>query len=215
MLTKDEIVDLVIEGKAGGISPDYKKFHPVVIRKALDLALTQLIALDMKEQMREEGTSFIESTWVKTFQGKQAPKIKIDNDRVQCYVELPARLVGLTNNRGLREVSWPQGGNLPFHIINDQAYASLSNLECSVHLDGVYYAQIEGDRIYFPDMNTSLKGKKVVVKMVAASDGYANDEVLPIPDSKSTDLFFLLSKMLDEQKGSKQKMTNDSNPNTF
>lgn len=214
MLTKKQIVDLVIENKAGGISPDYKKFHPSVIQRALDLALSQLIALEVKEQQRQ-GDFVLESAWVKTFEGQQSPKIKYDKYRDMCYIILPARIISLSRNAGLREISWPQGITAPFRIIDAQAWSVFSNLEAGELPQGVYYAQMEGNRVYFPTMPRRFVNKRVTVKMICGSDGYGNDEALPIPDSRTAEILGMLDKMFDEQKITKQKMTNDSNPNTF
>jgi len=117
MLTKKQLIDLVIENKAGGTSPDYKKFHPSVIQKGLDLALSQLIAIEVREQQKQ-GDFVLESSWVKTFEGKEASRIKWDTYRDQCYIILPARIISLTRNGGLREISWPQGADRPFQIID-------------------------------------------------------------------------------------------------
>ena len=214
MLTKKQLVDLVIENKAGGISPDYKKFHPNVVLKALDLALSQLIADEVRQQQKM-GDFVLESSWVKSFEGKDAAVIRWDKIRCQVYINLPARIISLSRNAGLREISWAQGADMPFQIIDAQAYSVLGNLECGVLPDGVYFAQMEGSRVYFPNMPKSTVGKRLTVKMICGSDGYGNDEPLPIPDSRTAEILAMIDKMFDEQKLTKQKMTNDSNPNTF
>lgn len=211
MLTKKQIIDLVIENKAGGISPDYKKYHPSVIEKALDLALSQLIAIEVKEQ----GDYVMESSYIKTFEGNKSPKIKYDAFRDMCYITLPARIISLGRSMGLREISWPQGMTMPFRIIDSSAYSVFSNLETGVLPDGVYFAQIEGNRVYFPTMPRKFVNKRLVIKMICGSDGYGPDEALPIPDSKTALILEMLDRMFDEQKQTKQKMINDSNPNTF
>lgn len=213
MLTKRELVDLVIEGKAGGISPDYKKYHPNVIARYVDMALSQVMAAEIKEEL-DSGRFGIDSNWVKVFQGRQGPKIKWDGIREQCYINLPAKLIGLGQMRGLMQVAWPQGQDMPFRIIPMSAYSVLSNLETGILPEGVYFAQIEGDRIYFPDMAERFVGKRLTVKMISGSDGYAMDEELPIPDARTAEMLNLVMNLLAEQKQTPQKMANDSNPNT-
>lgn len=214
MLTKKQLVDLVIENKAGGVSPDYKKFHPNVVLKALDLALSQLIADEVKQQQKQ-GDFVIESSWVKVFEGKDASTLRWDKVREKAYIVLPARIISLSRNAGLREISWSQGSEQPMQIIDAQAYSVLSNLECSQLPDGVYFAQMEGSRVYFPNLPKEKVGKKLTVKMICGSDGYSNDEALPIPDSRTAEILMMIDKIFDEQKMTKAKMTNDSNPNTF
>jgi hypothetical protein len=51
--------------------------------------------------------------------------------------------------------------------------------------------------------------------MICGSDGYGSDESLPIPDNRTAEILAMLDKMFDEQKRTRQKMTNDSNPNTM
>lgn len=213
MLTKRQLVDLVIENKAGGTTPDYNKFHPNVILKAVDLALSALIAAEVKDQQKQ-GDFVLESSWVKSFEGNEGPKVKWDTIREMCYINLPARIISLSRNSGLREVSWPQGANNPMRIVDASAFSVLRNLECSQMEEGVYYAQMEGSKVYFPLMPKQAKGKRMTVKMICGSDGYTNDEPLPIPDSRTAEILAMIDRMFDEQKVTKAKMTNDSNPNT-
>mgnify|MGYP003651706097 CR=1 FL=1 len=213
MLTKRQLVDLVIENKSGGAAPDYKRFHPNVVMRALDLALSALIADEVKQQ-QQGGEFVLDSTWIKTFDGKKAPRVKRDPNSQQLYIELPARIISLNRSAGLRELSWAQGWDSPMQIVDAQAYSVLGSLECSVLPAGVYFAQVEGGNVYFPNMPSSNIGKRMVVKMICGPDGYENDEVLPIPDARTADILMLMDKMFAEQKVTKVKMSNDSNPNT-
>jgi hypothetical protein len=104
---------------------------------------------------------------------------------------------------------------MPFRIIDAQAFSVFSNLESGVMPQGVYFAQMEGNRVYFPTMPNMYVGKRLTIKMICGSDGYTNDEALPIPDARTAEILDMLDRMFDEQKQTKQKMINDSNPNTF
>jgi hypothetical protein len=64
-------------------------------------------------------------------------------------------------------------------------------------------------------MNIRFKNRRLTVKMICGIVGYGNDESLPIPDNRTAEILAMLDKMFDEQKTTKQKMSNDSNPNTF
>lgn len=213
MLTKREIVDLVIENLSGGQPPDYKKWHPRVVRRTIDAVLSQVVA-QVVQKDEASGQPSVEATWVKSF---DKVKVRWDNNRKQCYSDFPAHIISLKQSRGLREVRWRDESDLStaFIIIDATAYSVINQLECSNLSDGNYHASPEGDRIYFPDMpfNMAQMNAKVRVKMLCGSDGFSETEVLPLPDEATSLIVQESVKMLTLEAQMKQKMTNDSNPN--
>lgn len=214
MLTKNEIADLAIEINAGGVPPDSKRFHRKVYLKAVDTVLSESIAKLIARKQRD-GDQTVESTWVQPFD--KVP-IKYDLNRKQCYVAFPARVISLEQNKGLREIGWRDASvaQPSFQIIDGLAQNVLSNLECSILPEGVFYAAIEGDRIYFPSMNYTYAERKaaVRVKMLCGADGFDSTTPLPIPDELAATVVQMVAKMMEKQATVKQKTINDSNSNT-
>lgn len=212
MKSKNELADLVIEGLAGGISPDSHKFHRRVIIGYIDMALSGLVGKIVKSQ-ESQGDFSIDPAWIKAF---NKVKIKFDGDRQLCYSDLPATLIALNKSKGLREVRWMDESSSPepFRLVDPMAPSVLSNLECSELPTGVYHATLEGERVYYPDMpaNFAQMNAKVRMKMICGSDGFKNDEKLPIPDDLTDSLIERTMQLLMGFRNSKPKMTNDSRP---
>ena len=215
MLTKNEIADLVIEGLAGGAAPDSRKWHRGVLRKMVDTVLSEAIGKLISSKV-SEGNYSVESTWIKAF---EKVYIKYDSARGQCYVDFPARIISLEQNRGLREVRFPNESVAaePFQIIDGLAQTALSQLECSILSDGNYFAAVEGDRIYFPNMSYLFSERKAYlrIKMICGSDGYSNSEPLPIPDELANTVVMKTIAAFEPQRRQPMKVTNDKNPGSI
>jgi hypothetical protein len=214
MYSKNQLADLVIEGLAGGAAPDGRKWHRNAVRVRMDGILSEAVAKIVRRDL-SEGNYTIESTWVKPF---DKVYIKWDSGRKQCYVTFPARIIALDSNRGLREVQWRDSSTAQesFRIIDGLAQNVFSNLESGVLPDGVFFAAVEGDRIYFPGMTYLYPERKAAVriKMICGSDGFDNNEPLPIPDELANTIIDTALRSFDPQRRQFIKVTNDKNPGT-
>ena len=214
MLKKREIVELVIENLSGGVQPDYRKYHPNVVSKYVDIALNAIIAQDVKKGM-EEGDNTIDSGWVKPFYDV---RLRWDQIKGQVYIKFPKSVLLMKNNVGIRQISWSQQGDArPFRIHDFTAYNVLSNLECSQMDLGEYLALVEGERVYFPTMPQKFVKDKATlfVAAVCTSAGYEDDEDLPFSEERMTEMFGLIQQLMQNMKVTRVKVTNDSNPNTI
>lgn len=215
MYTKNELADLVIEGLAGGAAPDSRKWHRGVVRKRMDGILATAIAKIVQRGI-DKGDFSIESTWVRPF---DKVYVKYDAGRQQCYIDFPARVISLEHNRGLREVRWMNESvaSEAFPIIDGLAQSALSELECSILPEGVFFAAVEGERVYFPGMNYLYAQRKAAlrVKMLCGSDGFGNSELLPIPDELCDTIVSRGIEAFDPQKRTPMKTQNDHNPNSI
>lgn len=214
MLTKREIVELVIENMSGGIQPDYRKYHPNVVSKYVDVALNSIIASDVKKSI-EEGNNTLDSDWVKVF---TSVPLRYDQIRGQVYIKFPKTVLLLQDNRGIREITWQQQGDArPFRIHDFTTYNVLANLECSQMIEGEYLALVEGERVYFPNMPVAfatINKAKVTVKAICTSIGYEDNEELPFPEERVFEIFSMVQQIMQNMRVKQAKVSNDSNPNT-
>ena len=213
MLSKRNLIDLFIESASGGVAPDFRKWHPTVVSGYMDIAINALIAQEVKDAVAV-GIPLLDNSWVKTFNNIV---IKWDKIRKQCYAVLPVKVIFMYNNRGLVEVGWMEQDGSPNFVIQDgSSYSVISQLECSYLEEGVFFALVVGESLYFPEMPESYakSKKRIMCRVVAASSGYTDDEVMPIVEEKASQVFMLVQQLMLPQMNIRNKVTNDSNPNT-
>lgn len=211
MITKKELTDLTIERLNGGAITDYRKYHPNVIGRLVDIVLNSLIAQDIASV--ESGIS-VGSDWIKTI--NKVP-IKWDNTREQCYIEWAVEILMMQGNRGVREIGWPvEGDGRGFFIQSGSSYGVLADLECSDPENGMI-ALIEGKRVYFPQMprKYAIDKRKLTAKVVLAAAEYDNDDPIPVPEERFIEAMGLIDQLATPMKMTRVKVTNDTNPNTI
>lgn len=213
MFTKREFTELVIEGLTGGAPTDARKYHPVVVAKFIDTAVNSIIANDIVKEL-SEGSNMIDPGWIKVINNI---RIKYDDIRGQCYFKFPKNVMYMSDNKGVREIGWNyQDGSPTFRIMDPSSYQVISNLEVSKLDNGVFWALIEGERVYFPNMPKvyATDKRKVMAKVVCSFSAYDMDDEVPIPEERIVEVMDLVFKLMVGFKGTRQKVTNDSNPNT-
>lgn len=213
MFTKRVFTDIIIEGLNGGAAPDTRKYHPVVVSKFIDTAVNSIISADISKEL-SEGGNMIDPGWIKVINNI---RIRFDQTRGQCYFNFPKNVLYMKDNKGVREIGWNyQDGSPTFRIMDPSSYQVISNLECSQLQDGVYLALIEGEKVYFPTMPEiyAKQKRKVMAKVVCSFSAYDMDEQVPIPEERIVEVIDLVYKLMTGFKGTRQKVTNDSNPNT-
>ena len=213
MFTKREFTELVIEGLNGGAPPDARKYHPVVVAKFIDTAVNSIIASDIVKELAE-GSNMIDPGWIKVLNNI---RIKFDETRGQCYFKFPKNVMYMSDNKGVREIGWNyQDGSPTFRIMDPSSYQVISNLESSQLDNGVFMALVEGERVYFPTMPRlyAIQKRKVMAKVVCSFSAYDMDDEVPIPEEQIVVVMEMVYKLMQGFKATRQKVTNDSNPNT-
>lgn len=213
MISKKELVDLTIERLNGGPVLDYRKYHPNVIGRLVDVVLNSIISDDVKRGDAQGGGG-VSSEWV-----HRIPKlpIKFDSDREECYIEWEVEILMMECNRGIREISWKvPGTDRGFNIQPSSSYQVLADLECSSPENG-QLAIVEGKRVYFPQMPQAYAKKKsyLTARVVLAASSYSSDDVIPVPEERFIEAMQVIDQLSVPFKSTRMKVTNDSNPNTI
>lgn len=207
MITKAKFADLIIAQKSGGPTGVQKKIDRREVYELVDVVVGSLIALEY-EKARQRGDYQINGDWVSTYDEVPIYKSKKRNMK---YAKLPAKLISLPGDRGLRMVAPQEDQSSPFIIIDGNSQHVFSTLE-SAYMPGKRTCFPEEDRIYFPNLPDSCCS--VLVKMVAGTDHLGEDQPIPIPAITQEILFQHVSAILETQVRYKTKMINDNNPNT-
>jgi hypothetical protein len=212
MISKKELVDLTIEKLNGGPVLDYRKYHPNVIGRLVDVVLNSIISDDVKRGDAQGGGG-VSSEWVHRL--SKLP-IKLDKDREECYIEWDVEILMMENNRGIREITWKTPGNeRGFNIMPSSSYQVLADLEASNPENG-QLAIVEGKRVYFPQMPVVYVKNKayLTARVVLAASSYSGDDVIPVPEERFIEAMQLIDQLALPFKSTRMKVTNDSNPNT-
>lgn len=210
MLSKQEIAETIILQKYGGRPSSDNGIDVRDVYDVLDMIYAQLVAQEVTMQIRGKGDFTVDTVWAKTFTNAI---ILYDKVLDKCYINLPATRVYIEGDKDIRLVTWPQSQNVPFDMVDAASLQVQGLLESGVAQVGTYNFYVDGQRIYFDRMPNRLKGKKVLVRMVAGIDGYNPEDKLPVPSSFAYQLLEMTAAFFQVQITTLSKNTNDSNVN--
>lgn len=207
-MKKIEIIDLLKHRLANGDCPQELKgkYHPEIIGKHCVLALNYLIKeIAYKEAQRDNNFSMLD-VYAKTFKNVEILK---DTDRDEYYSLLPANVIPLPKNRGVRLISPMKNQKYSF-VYRDNNTANIhGNLDVEDVLTRPRY-YVEGDKIFYSkhlisDIN------KVLIKLIVDFDGLDDEDDVPIPSGYGKLIFDLVFQSM--QGMGMEKVSNDNNAN--
>lgn len=207
MVTKAQIADLIIAQKSGGDASVQNKIDRREVFALVDIVVGSLIDSEYQKALAR-GSYLINGDWVSSYDDVPLWESKKKKMR---YAKLPAKLISLPGDRGVRMVAPQEDQTSPFILIDGNSRAVFKNLEAG-YMPGKKTCFIEGDRIYFPQIDVRCCG--VLIKMIAGTELLAEDAAIPIPAITTAMLFKEVSAILETQVRYKTKVVNDSNPNT-
>lgn len=208
MITKREFAELIITELTGGDITMRNKYDERDVFRLADMAIAQMIAEEHKMK-KAQSDSYINGNYVKPFENVE---VKWNEVRKKSYFDLPAEMIGLDNDTGLRQVSYMDGETLPFKIIANGSEHIWDTLQVSSG-DGAMNCYVEGQVVIIPDMPKNYSCK-LLVKMICSTSTLGPDELLRIPAQGELDLYERVLKLFGVQQKQPQKVSNDSNPNT-
>ena len=130
----------------------------------------------------------------------------MDYVRGEAFFLLPATLISLYGDAGLRQVSFRKGQKTPLIIQRNGDASIFSNLEANDVGDN-YVCYLEENKVYIPE----FKEPKVtmLVKMVCGTDGYQMNTPMSYPSTMEAEIIDRTYKLA--LYGGVEKYVNDSN----
>jgi hypothetical protein len=208
MLTKKKIAESIILRASGGRLSTTNAIDERDVYVTMDMVAAQMIAEDLRLQMRDKGRYNIDAAWVRQF--TNVP-LQYDKKTDQCYVDLPSNRINLEDDYDIQFIGWMQGGkSWPQESQGSQEAWEL--LEAGF-VDQAYPYYLIGNQARFRTMPKRYQGQKLLVRMVAGIDGYDEEDVLPIPGIFAQRLLEETARTFMVQITTKAKFINDSNTN--
>lgn len=208
MITKEKIASWVIRAFSGGGVTSFRKIDPRSVYEVIETVRN----LMMEEFIAENG--YLDGEYITQF-----PNIDVLNDTTtsQQYSILPSRLISLSNFDGVHQVSPMKNQKESFIKLQNGSQAVYSNLEAGklagktgYYIERVKIGTDKSIRIYYQCLPFAYN--KVLIKMVASTYNFDEDEQLPIPAAHEQELMDRVMKAISIQLGIPIDTKNDSEP---
>lgn len=207
MISKGKLAELILLQKSGGDPDPSSKFDIRDIEVCIDLAISEF----MDRYMTENREAILNGDWVKSYKDVE---VIFDCDREEAYIDLPASVISLHKDQGVRQISYMKGQSTSFTRQNPESQSVWDALEAgSLGVNEPFY--LEGNKVYFPQMGQDKEGAKLLVKVIAGADGYSMDDPMPLPTNYHMTVIQSAAAFYDNQRMIPNKMNNDHNPNTI
>lgn len=207
MLSKKQLADIVIIQASGG-APSENKIQRNDVYAVVDSMISEMVGVEAEKAFKM-GVP-IDSNWVSTFEHQV---IQFNPYDARCFVELPASRISLNGDRDIVSVTWSQGDDEPFDIINQNSEWTWKNLDATGVMN-TFMVKPDDDRLIFTNMPKRYAGQYVTLRYICGVDGYAPDEKLLLPDNFEARLINMVSNWFTKQQAMPSKGTNDVSLNT-
>lgn len=201
ILTKGKLADQVMRYIARYDRPREERLDERDVLMRIDQETNYLAKQNMLENMESQGLS-VDPQFLTTFKNIE---VKHDSDYNLDYIDLPARYVALSSNRGVDLICPMQSRQHPF-IPLDKGHIGLYENNLAGPIQGRTGFWIESGKAYF---NKDVKGvwNKLLVRLVLAdASSITDDAPYPIPAELEAQIvekvavFFLKNPTLPDDK---------------
>ena len=208
-MTKEQLIDLIIDRLAGGDCPQELKgkYHPEIVSKHIGIAMNYLMQNIVYKEAERYGMSVFDS-YTKTYKNVE---VLFDEDRNEKYSILPCSVIVLPDNRGVRMISAMHDQK------NSFVYRSNNSLNIYGQLDVDLISKrarfyIESKSVFY-DRHLSADITQVLMKLIPEFDSLDDDDEVGIPTAYGKLIFDLvIQSMLGKPL---EKMSNDNNSNVI
>lgn len=182
MLTKEKIASVIISFGQGGKIASYRKVTPRDVYERIEIVRNMAMDANIKEHGDLGGE------YVTQYKGDDGAGISILTDEVtlQKYSIVPARLISFGDYSGMRQVSPMKNQAESFIHVDNGFLSTFKNLEAGklhgntgFYLERVKAGTDQSLRIYYVQL--PFEYDKVLIKMIASTYDFDENEQLPIP----------------------------------
>lgn len=210
MITKEKLAIRIIRALQGGAISDWRKIDPREVYEAIETARNAV----MQAFINKDG--ILDGEFVTQY--INVPVLCDDNTN-QKYSILPARLISFNSYDGIRLISPMLNQREPFIKIHNGSLSIFSGLEAGgiggnvgYYIERVKNGNSLSARVYY--VNIPHDYTKVLIKMIASTYDFNEDEQLPIPAEFEDVVFRTAFDLMSIQYGSQSDKLTDTQPIT-
>jgi len=208
MITKEKIAQRIIQKNSGGLISSYRRTDPREIYEGIETVRNAM----MEQFIQRNG--HLDGEFITQYKNID---VLCDDSTLQFYSVIPARLISFSTFDGLHQVSPMKAQSRSFIKVNNGFQSTYNKLEASklagntgYYLERVKVGTDKSVRIYY--QNIPEHYKKVLVKMVASTYDFDEDEALPIPAGMEEQLVLQVDQWFMQQYQIPQDVKNNSEP---
>jgi len=208
MISKEIIAQRIIQKNSGGLVSSLRKVDP----RELFIGIETVRNAMMEQFIQANG--HLDGEFITQYKDID---VLCDDGTLQYYSVLPSRLISFSTFDGLHQVSPMKNQAKSFIKVANGFQSTFSKLEASklAGNTGYYIERVKvGDersiRIYY--QNIPGHYRKVLIKMVASTFDFDEDEALPIPAGMEEQLVLAVDQWFMQQYQIPQDVKNNSEP---
>lgn len=208
MITKEKIAQEVITASKGGQITSYRKLDPREVYEVIEKARNALM-----QGVLDSG-GVLDGEFITQF--KNVPILN-DMSTHQKYSIVPTRLVSFSDRESIQQVSSMKNQRDPFVRIHNlgmfgRLEAGAISGRVGYYPERVKIGTDQSIRIYYE--NCPFQYKDVMIKMIASTYDFDEDEALPIPAGFEQQLVAMVYQELGIQLSTPLDLKNDVQPPT-
>lgn len=190
MATKAQLVELVRRRALQngiGVNDDNARLTYRQVELELDQTFQDLIFLTLKASENDL------NSYAKTYNNLN---IKFDGEERVYYVKLPAEVIQLPNNIGIRLVQGVGENARKFYRTSHEDIDMFMDTFVPSHYDRPLYIK-DKDRLLFKNFDfRSHNVRKIILKLVVPLSEYGDDEDVSLPAGRQTEFLDIVAKKL-------------------
>ena len=204
-MTKEGWVALIIDNVSGGATPADmdSRLHPLIVSELFSMVYSEVIYGIYTNAMTYRDFGQLDA-YVKTY----TVDVSKDSDRNEFYSVLPASILNLPHDRGIKLISPLKSQKDSFKQITLDSADMWNELEAGVLASfNTFYR--EGTKIFYGG-NYDENITKVLMKLLVPFSEFDDDEELGIPAQMSAKVFAMVKELLEKRAPEKVSNNNDS-----
>jgi len=180
-MTKRNFIDLIRHGLAGGdmVADLEGRYHEAIVEKYVELAISAVLKNVQDNAIKYKDFGQLDD-YTTTFVGVA---VSYDSDRDEYYSLLPAKVVKLYMNRGIRFISPNKDQSSKFLYRDNNSDDVFTELEID-SIDGTIRWYAEAQSVYYKFMTTEVAASGVLMKLIQPISALADTDELNIPAGK-------------------------------
>lgn len=192
-MTKRAWVELIQSHLAGGAVPAdlESRLHPLIIEKYFDVVYSGLLYQVSANAIMFRDWSQLDA-YCKAYKNVAISK---DSARNEYYSILPASIIELPENRGIRLISPMQDQKNKFTYSTNNAEDVWSELDHEMVTNDTSFYR-EGGNVYYRKLDTACITPGLLFKLIVPLNEFDDDEEIGIPGQQSAQVFSMITDML-------------------